>query len=989
MSQVETAGQADWVPADEAAALLENDPRVAFVDQHRCPSAVMQDVYNADVGGYGSASINAKNLDVFFTGTFTGSSASTAGDVLCGFVPDELLCGYPEFIEAGRAVSMIVSQDEAPDIVKALKKGGRYLVRGHFDVSKDMTFFLTQSPTKFCALPLAENAPLFYPVAAGEELDWSAPALSSAEVEMRRCRDEQSALMAITTKDMSALPDAQPDSLLYLTEGRWLDGADQSAQNKVCVIHAALAELRGLKVGDTIMLTFRNAENRNGYIDYPAEGDIPAYETATDTFEIVGTYDYTIADIRDVTFYRNRAYFPDSAVPAAFDPFPNMRIANGLSFVLTSPALQPEFLAQTQERFSALELRAEFLDSGWADFQAAVQPMLHASLYNLTVFALILLTALCVVAFFYFRARRRDIAIARALGVPAGVCMRQGALPLALIGLAGTACGSLPGWQYALTHGAETLASLSAYGGNTAEISLPRYWLAVIFGGVFLLIFLLALGGMAYLSHRPVLELLQGGVQAKQKEETAAAQAALDMERGKTKQETEGARASFSASAQLLPAAPTAKHSFGIAHTLRFVSCYIRRSKAKSFLVFLLAALFTVGLAAIRVSILNSTAKVDELYKTVSVHLELVKRDSSMYVEGGFISRSAIDRIVDTGFISHFYAEAECGVLSIKREDARNAAGGASAALDPSSQAPQRALYSLRSFTSLDGFLSGSGSGVDILYHAGWDESMFSQDWAAYDEARGGQSVLPVLLPQDLYEEYHISLGERIIMDIKRGGSVDMRLVAVAGMYTGAVSGGSAPAILTPAGVMDIVMRGPPLYSAARFSIDPAKNRELDAFRDTLEEITHTDSAGLVPLRPLLWDEDLRSVVEPLENSIRLMEILYPVALALSLLAAAGVSTLLILTEAREAAIMRVLGTTKLRSRIMLVLQIVFVVLAGLLIGLTAALAWSGSMGLALAVFGMSALCAAAYLVCAVAGSAAGAVTVTNRPPLGLLQVKE
>lgn len=987
LSQVEAAGQDHAASADEVVSLLENDPRVALVDRPRYPSAVMQGIYNADIGGT-NLSINTKNLDFFFTGTFTGTAGTESGDVLCVFVPEELLSGYPEFIKAGRAVSVIVSQDEAAGAVTALNKGERYLVRGHFDRSKDLMFSATHAPVKFCALPLAENAPLFYHIAAGAELDWSAPALSGVEAEMRRCRDEQSALMAVTTRDMSAMPDAQPDSLLYLTEGRWLDSADQAAHSKVCVVNDAFAKLRGLRVGDTVTLTFRNVWNTYGYIDDPANGDIPGYETASDTFEIVGLYDYTIADMRDVTFYRNCAYFPDSAVPAVFDPFKDMRAASDLSFVLTSPAVKAEFLAQTQERLSALGLRAEFLENGWADFQSAVQPMLHASLYNLTVFALILATALCVVAFFYFRARRREIAIARALGVPAGACMRQGALPLALIGLAGTVCGTVSGWQYALSHGADTLASLSVFGGDAAGISLSRCWLAAIFGGVFLPALLLALGGMAYLSHRPTLELLQGGVQAKQKEEKTAAQAAPDMGRETQTQETAVAQAFAAAPIRPLPAA-AAKPALGAAHTLRFVGCYIRRSKAKSLLVFLLAALFTVGLAAIRVSILSSAAKVDELYETVSVNLELVKRDSSIYVEGGFISQSTMDRIADTGFISNFYAEAECGVLDITREDARDAAGGAPAVAPDPSQEPQGPLYSLRSFSDLDGFLSGSGSGVDILYHAGWDEGMFSRDWRAYDEAHSRQAVLPVLLPQGLYEEYRITPGERIIVQIKRGSNTDVRLMEAAGMYTGAVSGGSAPVILTPAGAMDVIMKGSPYYSAARFSIDPAKNRELSAFRAALDAIINADSAGLVPLRTLLWDEDLRNVIEPLENSIRLMEVLYPVALALSLLAAAGVSALLILTEAREAAIMRVLGTTKLRSRVMLVLQIVFVVLAGLLIGLTAALAWSGSAGLAWAIFGMSALCAAAYLVCAVAGSAAGAVTVTNRPPLELLQVKE
>lgn len=987
LSRLDAAGQENGTSAEDAISLLENDHCVAFVDQPRYLSAVMQGIYNADTGGYASTALNTKNLDFFFTGTFTGTAGMESGEALCGFVPEKLWSGYPEFIEAGRAVSVIVSPDEAADAVKALEKGERYLVRGRFDASKDRMFSVTHIPAKFCALPLAENGPLFYHIATGEELDWRAPALSGAAAEMLRCRDEQSALMAVTTRDMSAMPDVQPDSLLYLTDGRWLDGTDEAEQNRVCVLNDALAELRGLRVGDTIPLTFRNVRHSHGYTDYPANGDIPDYDTVSDTFEIVGLYDYTIADMRDATFYRNQAFFPDSAVPAGFDPFQDMRTADGLSFVLISPARKAEFLAQTQERLAALGLRAEFLENGWADFQAAVQPMLHASLYNLTVFALILLTALCVAAFFYLRARRRDAAIARALGVPAGVCVRQGTLPLALIGLAGTVCGTVPGWQYALRHGADTLASLSVYGGDAVGISLPRYWLAAIFGVVFLLVFLLALGGMAYLSHRPALELLQGGVLAKQKEEKTAAKAALDRERGTPKLETAGAR--VSAAALSLPAVTTAKRSFGIAHTLRFVGCYIRRSKAKSLLVFLLAALFTAGLAAIQASILNSTTKVDALYKTVRVNLELVKRDSTVYVKGGFIAQATMDRIVDTGFISSFYAEAECGVLGIKREDARNAAEGASAVSQDSVPQTPQALYSLRSFSDLEGFLSGSGSGVDILYHAGWNEGMFSQDWGAYDAACGGQAVLPVLLPQEIYEEYRIAPGERILMQIERGSGMDLRLMEAAGMYTGAVSGSSAPTILAPAGVMDVIMKGSPYYSTARFSVDPGKNRELNTFRAALEEIANADSAGIVPLRTLLWDDALRGAVEPLENSIQLMKVLFPVTLFLSLLAAAGVSALLMLTEAREAAIMRVLGTTKLRSRIMLSLQMVFLVLGGLLPGLAGAMVWAGSMGQAWAVFGMSALCAAAYLLCAAAGSAAGAVSVTNRPPLELLQVKE
>ena len=46
----------------------------------------------------------------------------------------------------------------------------------------------------------------------------------------------------------------------------------------------------------------------------------------------------------------------------------------------------------------------------------------------------------------------------------------------------------------------------------------------------------------------------------------------------------------------------------------------------------------------------------------------------------------------------------------------------------------------------------------------------------------------------------------------------------------------------------------------------------------------------------------------PLENSVELMRVLYPVTLVLSLLVAAGIAALFIMTSAKEAAIIRVLG---------------------------------------------------------------------------------
>ena len=1022
ISRLEGSGTAPTASFDEVREFLENDPRVACTSWYRTCSAVLQGMYNADVSGFGVSDSCKTNL--YFTGTLlainevTGkaselinASADVEWTLCCYFREEQSLAGAPELVWEGRIVKVYVPTEEAQAALDTLTVGKQYLLCARSEGTRQFTedFFLDK-PTmrkpqrgrpdwkveeveggdQISARPLAKGAPLFYPVPDSGEIDWSDPALTGVEEELQVCREELSALMVHARQAMDIMPETQPDQDIYLVDGRWLTYEDTAAQNRVCVIHEEMANLRGLSIGDTITLKLRDVDDEylwnGGYIGFPASGIVPPYGTATETFEIVGTYNFVHPALEGSWFtgHRNRIWIPESAVPDDFNAFAHLLNASSIYFALTSPKVTEEFLADTRDGLAAMALQVNMQDNGWEDFQTAIKPMLQSSLYNLIIFGLILLTALCLVAFFYLRARKRDVAIARALGVPAGVCVRQGALPLALIGLAGTAGGTVLGWQYALNRGAKTLASLSAYGEVAAEFALPRYWLAAIFGGILLLFFVLALGGMAYVSRKPTLELLQGNVQVKQKEETAAQMAALD-----AAPKVAGAGNVIGCRTGTFPAAPgmPAKRALGVAHTLRFVGCYIRRSKVKSALVLLLAALFTIGLAAIRLSILQSSARVDELFNTISVEMSLMRKNTSDYVMGGgFVAQKAVDNILSSGFAESAYLEGQCAVMSMQvteESDSPDAPG------TNSSWNLNGAAALMVSFSDLEKFQSvGSGSNVEISYFDGWDAGMFTKDWS-------GSGALPVLMPAPMYESMHIPPNGNVALDIlwEDAHVFHVRVLKVAGTYTGALTingdGSERLYLLTPAGVMENVMQNHIAYSTARFTLDSSWNRELDTVYTAVEEILEAPGAGLIPLRPMIWDEELTQAVEPLEDSIRLMEMLYPVALALSLLAALGVSALLILTEAREAAIMRVLGTTKLRSRIILVLQIIFVVLAGLMIGLAASFAWAGSMGLAWATAGLSLLCAAAYLLCAAVGSAAGAVIVTNRPPLELLQVKE
>jgi ABC-type antimicrobial peptide transport system permease subunit len=121
-----------------------------------------------------------------------------------------------------------------------------------------------------------------------------------------------------------------------------------------------------------------------------------------------------------------------------------------------------------------------------------------------------------------------------------------------------------------------------------------------------------------------------------------------------------------------------------------------------------------------------------------------------------------------------------------------------------------------------------------------------------------------------------------------------------------------------------------------------------------------------------------------MEQNLSLLKLLYPVAIVLSAIIGLGLSLLLMLQNAKVAAIMRVLGTSKKKSRTTLCAEQTVVCLLGLAIGLVvlAILGWGFG-------FASSLFLAWIYLAGTSIGTVVGTTIVTNRPPLELLQVKE
>lgn len=1053
----------------EAAAYLESSPLVEAVNTYSYVSGVIQDGFcNANT----EFTMNYIGAHFVFTGRLVEWNKSQFK-----FLVDEVLAGPPEYMEEGQTVVLTRTQgksqtldmeegldgdpvdsnmpfdfpweglnffgymwpvySEQEEAYAALEMEGRYLAVGYYEPGKGSMCRVVrelktdpeteeeyEEKTTYAVFSHTLEDAFFYQLPDSGEIDWSDPRLSLTRERLELIQEETRALNVIPLRDMSALPQVQdPEAGIYLTQGRWLDRRDDEQENRVCVVSASLATLRDLALGDTITIQLRDTPSYFGQSGEGWDLDVRSLQTSTDTYEIVGIYDYldtygftgiyhdTGFGVNPPAVYANTAvsnfvYVPAFALPEGFrldrgnaaykDAINGARTDYGrwftgdkstlplpgsVSIKLTSPELEGQFVEESQEPLAALGFAVDMTENGWESFQTAARPMRESSLYNAVVFSVVMLVTLGLAAFIYFFSRRREMDIARSLGLPGKAAAGQIMVPLLLTGVPAILAGSGMGWLYAGSSAGALLESLPAVpGAEAASTDLPAAWLGLLCGVPLLLLVALAAGGARFLAAQPLVKQQMG---VKKVKDTAIQSTAP----------VRSAAAPVYAGAPVFAAAPaprSASRTLGAAHVLRFVWRYMVRSWVKSLLTVALAVVFTVSLTAIQVSIAGSRQEVNDLYERTPVGVELLKADSTQATTAGaFLFDDTLQTILDTGFISDCYLEG-ANYCTVFRYD------------EP--WEPGQILYianqveskrTIRSIDDTEDFFSGIGSGknVSVTYADGWDETLFAEDW----DASTGVAI-PIVLPKETWDAFDIQPGD--LMAVACKGAFHM--CAVAGYYEGEVSGeykamalgsqsynDNLPILMPTSGLRSMARNM--MYNKAVFHVDPEQNRNLDEFRAQLEALANRPRIGGVPVRTILRDEELQMVVEPIEASIRLMQVLYPVTLVLSLLAAGGVSALLVVLSAKEAAMMRVQGATRVRTILMLSLQQTFTCVAGLLVGLAGVLLWLGGArpDLLPGIAPGAALCAALYLAAGVGGAAASSAAVTNKNPLEMLQVKE
>ena len=130
----------------------------------------------------------------------------------------------------------------------------------------------------------------------------------------------------------------------------------------------------------------------------------------------------------------------------------------------------------------------------------------------MVIFTVILAVCYFLAVFVYFRFRRKDIAISRALGVPAGKCVVSSTLPLILVGGIGVTAGSILAWNYTQSNAEALLSALvEAAGAEGSTATLPMDTLVILILILVAALLALSLIFAALTVKKPVLSQLQGG----------------------------------------------------------------------------------------------------------------------------------------------------------------------------------------------------------------------------------------------------------------------------------------------------------------------------------------------------------------------------------------------------------------------------------------------------------------------------------------------
>ncbi len=571
----------------------------------------------------------------------------------------------------------------------------------------------------------------------------------------------------ITTSDMSAMPRTQEASrMYYLTEGRWLNHQDDLSGNKVIVLSEEFAHIRGFKLGDEIQLTFRPLKDtyygliRDG-IDESAWRSYPTYQ---ETFRIVGLYNFALG-------VATIEYIPNSSLPPGFESSTELQFRNvlGYSFVLDPSRNETQFIQEYKAPLQEMGISLTFLENNGKAYWATVDPIRRSLSADVLIFGLLMVVALILAVFLYVIQHRREYAILRTLGVPAKQANGQLLFPLLFMGGLGILIGGVSSWNYAINQAKASLSTLPTPAGVYPSADLSPFFLVGLYAGIFLLLALFSWLGVFLLSYKPVYELLQGQVSrskvSQKRERLGGFSETIPTLHSSLPSKVIDKKITLQVSG-VGKVNPSLRRKYNPSSLSQCVIHHFLRSRFKSFLTLAIGLVFLLASGWILRTLEQSRKEVDRLYDTTVVEADIIQNYSgvSNSGRGDFISKKAIDSVLNSGFVKSSVLEAQTAWTQIGKLDSQDAFTG----IFP--------VYAYGSPETLTSALVDPGS---LIFAPEWDLNRFAKQRTLEEIQKDG---IPSIFPNSLLEQLQLNVGEVVKITDQFGQTYSCVIV---GHYSG------------------------------------------------------------------------------------------------------------------------------------------------------------------------------------------------------------
>ncbi len=742
---------------------------------------------------------------------------------------------------------------------------------------------------------------------------------------------------------------------MAIVEGRGITSADNTKNPNVCVISREFAKAYELQIGDTITMDLGDKlfEQYKGLGAVPITPARVSDSYTETTLEIVGIYSDLDANIDQMTepewcYSINTVFVPLALLNISEEELENHTFTSGeVSFVVEDAWDIPAFLEETLPKIEEMGYTVIFNDEGWLDMVDGFAASKELAIIKIAVLSAAVLVATWFTAMLYIMGRKKDYAIMRVLGTSVKKSNSSMLLPFMTVTFAAVLVGAVAAWinTSRTIDSSNALQVLSEFAIDT---SIPVSVVILCVLSELVLAFMISLAMLLSLGKKPPLVLIQGEGAKRKKVKQIVAEPLEPIILGDL---------------EITPSYELPKHpKYERQFVWRYIFRHIKRTIAKAILTILLCVLLLNVVGQLDIMRVSYTTLVEEtVIKSNFVgglfleNIEPLK--NSGYAKDVYYSASNYMDLNNTGcelVVTNDPVKFTDGAITIEYADG----------------------YSSEIFDSLNFAIVIGKDFADMLGVKAGDSVTVSPYQYFSDVCRAYIEKFRQEYPND-----NKSAGEMLAFyeeEINQTFMMEACEFTVAGIFTidnAQIAGTYFNYVFTPGTVRSASDKFGTILPLGVVEAVAADNYMLTEYRQFAEEL-----AGGTVTEGVMFVMDT-SKIENLLNTLRLVEMLYPIAVVVTLVIGAFLCGLIIVQTSKDIAIMRVLGTSKAKTRIILVLEQMIICVVGIIIA-GIILYVRGAIMQMIWIF-------AAYALVILLASIISSVVASRKNVLELLQTKE